>query len=65
MHLYLLDINFLAIKCPALIRFFSQFACDVKAEIIGKPDAAYFHGALKEIDVEPEYVSFFSSIISS
>lgn len=36
---------------------FLQFACDVKAEIIGKPAATFFLAALEGIDVSPEDVS--------
>lgn len=34
-----------------------QFACDVKAEIIGKPAASFFLGALEDINISPEDVS--------
>lgn len=31
-----------------------EFACDVKAEIIGKPAASFFLGALEDINISPE-----------
>lgn len=34
-----------------------QFACDVKAEVIGKPSASFFLTALDKIQVLPEDVS--------
>ena len=34
-----------------------QFACDVQAEVIGKPSATFFLTALDKIQVLPEDVS--------
>ena len=34
-----------------------QFACDIKAEVIGKPSATFFLTALDKIQVLPEDVS--------
>ena len=34
-----------------------QFACDVKAEVIGKPSSTFFLTALDKIQVLPEDVS--------
>lgn len=34
-----------------------QFACDVKAEIVGKPAPAFFFAALEIMNVLPEHVS--------
>ena len=34
-----------------------QFACDVQAEVIGKPSASFFLTALDKIQVLPEDVS--------
>lgn len=40
-----------------LMNHILQFACDVKAEIVGKPAPAFFLAALEIIHVLPEHVS--------
>ena len=39
--------------CPFL---FSQYACGIKAEVVGKPAPGYFQSALQEMGVESHEV---------
>lgn len=55
-----LSLIFLPLKsCLVILMIISvfQFACDVKAEVIGKPSATFFLTALDKIQVLPEDVS--------
>ena len=35
-----------------------QFACDIKAEVVGKPSKIFFQTAVNDIGAKPEKVSF-------
>jgi len=30
-----------------------EYSCDCKAEVVGKPEATFFHSAIKDLDVSP------------
>lgn len=36
-----------------------EYAADIKAEVMGKPQPAYFHTALKDMGVDPSEVMRF------
>lgn len=43
------------VLCPFL---FSQYACGIEAEVVGKPSPEYFQSALKEMGVEAHEVGW-------
>ena len=47
-----------AIYRPIKFLLAIKFATGVTAEVIGKPEPKYFEAALKDMDIEAEYVSY-------
>lgn len=36
---------------------FAQYACDVQAEVVGKPSAEFFQSVLRDMDLQPHEVT--------
>ena len=41
---------------PCLVLLFSQYACGIKAEVVGKPSPEFFKSALREMGVDASQV---------
>ena len=40
-----------------------EYACDTKAEVVGKPSATFFQAALNDMGLQPEEVSTRNTIL--
>lgn len=49
-----ISVSYAASNCLCCIL---QYACDVQAEVVGKPSKTFFNTALQDMNVRPENVS--------